>query len=112
MAKLPPLPTTLPGGVMVPFLSARRRHEIADIVFENLGGVERLTHESDRSPAAYWEFIKSVWSRGLPKAVSTEHSVADGVESLLERLDHMERAAGATVIENVTDAVEVSDAED
>jgi len=88
---------------MVPFMSARRRHEIADIVFENLGGTERLTHEADKSSEAYWEFIKSVWAKGLPKALSTEHNVSDGVESLLDKLDLLERSENAVVIE-ATDA--------
>lgn len=91
MSKPPALPTSLPGGLLLPFMSARRRHEICDAVFESLGGVERLTHEADKNSEAYWEFIK-LWSKGLPRAVATEHSVSEGLEDMLERLDRAERA--------------------
>jgi hypothetical protein len=86
------LPIALPGGQLLPHMSARHRHEIMDTVFEMLGGTERLAHEADRE---YWEFMK-LYGKGLPRAVSTEHSVGGGVEDLLDQLD---RAEKATVIE-------------
>ncbi len=105
MAKLPALPTSLPGGELLPHMSARRRHEVCDIVFENIGGVERLTHEAGRDREAYWEFMK-LWSKGLPRAVATEHTVSDGLESMLERLDASERA---TLIEGSCEEVPDAD---
>lgn len=89
----PAPPATTPGGMLVPFMSSRRRHEICDIVFEMIGGVQRLAHEAERDPK--W-FYGSLWVKGLPRAVSTEHSVDNGVESLLDKLD---AAANAKTIE-------------
>jgi hypothetical protein len=83
---------TLPGGALMPHLSARRRHEICDTVFEMLGGVERLHHEANRDREAYWDFMK-LWSKGLPRAVATEHSVSENsVEAMLEKLDRAQNA--------------------
>lgn len=85
------LPLTLPGGALMPHMSARRRHEIADVVFEMLGGTERLHHESNRDSDAYWQFITKVWGRGLPRAVATEHSVnPESLEELLKKADRLE----------------------
>lgn len=85
----------LPGGALMPHMSARRRHEICDTVFEMLGGVERLHHEANRNNDSYWEFMK-MWQKGLPRAVATEHSVNnESVEDLLKKL---EQAEGAKVI--------------
>lgn len=100
----PKLPMALPGGQLLPHLSARRRHEICDTVFEMLGGVERLHHEANRDRESYWDFMK-LWQKGLPRAVATEHSVdKDSVEELLKRLDRAENAkvinGTATVIED------------
>ena len=89
----PKPPSVTPSGMLVPFMSARRRHEICDIVFEMIGGVQRLAHEAERDPK--W-FYGSLWVKGLPRAVSTEHTVDNGVESLLDKLD---AAANAKTIE-------------
>jgi hypothetical protein len=78
---LPPM--TGPAGGLVPFMSARRRHEICDIVFENLGGPARLEHEANRDPDSYWKFM-GLWSKGLPRAVAQQHSADSGLESLLD----------------------------
>lgn len=90
MSKLPALPIGLPGGELMPFMSSRRRHEVCDVVFEMLGGAERLHHEADRNSDSYWEFMK-LWSKGLPKMANTEHTASEGVEALLEKLDQAER---------------------
>lgn len=89
---------TTPAGMLVPFMSARRRHEVCDIVFENLGGSERLEHEANKDNESYWKFM-GLWSKGLPRAVSTEHTVDNGVESLLDKLD---RAANAKTIDGTS----------
>lgn len=86
----------------MPYLSAKRRHEICDTVFEMVGGVERLAHEANRNSDAYWEFMK-LWSKGLPRAVATEHSASEGVENLLDKLD---RAEKATLIEGTATEVD------
>lgn len=92
-------PMTLPGGALMPHLSARRRHEICDTVFEMLGGTERLHHEANRDREAYWDFMK-LWSKGLPRAVATEHSVNENsVEAMLDKLD---KAANAKTINGIS----------
>jgi hypothetical protein len=85
------LPIVLPGGTIMPHLSARRRHEILDTAFEMMGGVERLVHEAERTPDSYWELMK-LWGKGLPRAVATEHSASANVEDLLDRLDKADSA--------------------
>lgn len=87
----PKLPLVLPGGQLMPHMSARRRHEIMDTVFEMTGGVERLVHEVNRDRESYWDFMK-LWGKGLPRAVATEHSTTPDVENLLDKLDRMENA--------------------
>lgn len=92
MLDTPKLPMTLPGGQLMPFMSARRRHEICDTVFEMLGGTERLYHEANRDRESYWDFMK-LWQKGLPRAVATEQSTAGaGVEDMLKRLEAAENA--------------------
>lgn len=86
---------TTAAGQLVPFMSARRRHEILDIVFENLGGTQRLEHEAGRDSDSFWKFM-GLWGKGLPRAMSTEHNVGGGVEDLLDKLD---RAANAKTID-------------
>lgn len=88
----PRLPIALPGGQLMPHLSAKRRHQVMDTVFEMLGGEERLYHEANRDRDSFWEFMK-MWAKGLPRAVATEHSVNnESVEELLKRLDRAENA--------------------
>lgn len=88
----PKLPMALPGGQLMPHLSAKRRHQVMDTVFEMLGGPERLHHEANRDRDSYWEFMK-MWAKGLPRAVATEHSVNnESVEELLKRLDRADNA--------------------
>lgn len=102
----PKPPVTLPGGMLVPFMSARRRHEICDIVFENLGGAQRLEHEANKDQDSFWKFM-GLWSKGLPRAATTEHTVDNGLETLLDKLD---KAANAKVIDG--SFTEVPDATD
>jgi hypothetical protein len=100
--RAPNLPTALPSGSLIPHLSARRRHEVCDIVFEMLGGVEKLHYEAGRDREAYWEFMR-LWSKGLPRAVATEHSATEGVENLLAQLEQRKKDRMVDITpENVT----------
>lgn len=93
MSDTPKFPLSLPGGQMMPHMSARRRHEIADTVFEMLGGVERLHHEANRDRESYWDFMKTIWAKGLPRAVASEPTASnEQVEEMLKRLDQAENA--------------------
>ena len=42
-----------------------------------------------------WKFM-GLWSKGLPRAVSTEHNAGGGLEDLLDKLD---KAANAKTID-------------
>lgn len=92
------LPSSLPGNMLMPHLSARKRNETCDVVFEMLGGTDRLYSEANRDREAYWEFMK-LWSKGLPRAVATEQTPGNGVEDMLDRLDDLERADKAITID-------------
>lgn len=99
-------PTTTAAGLLVPFMSARRRHEICDIVFENLGGTRRLEHEAGKDSDSFWKFM-GLWAKGLPRAVSTEHTAGSGLEDMLDKLD---KVANAKTIDGTF--TEVPDAND
>lgn len=83
--------TVLPSGALLPHMSARRRNEVVDTVFEMVGGVERMAHEVNRNPETYMDFITKVWAKGLPRVSSAEHTLGGGVEDLLDRLDEEDR---------------------
>jgi hypothetical protein len=100
----PKPPQTSAAGMLAPFMSARRRHEVCDIVFEMIGGVQRLAHEAERDPK--W-FYSSLWVKGLPRAATTEHTLDTGVDALLDKLD---KAANAKTIEgNFTEVPDAAD---
>lgn len=103
------LPTTLSNGMMLPHMSARRRHEVGDIVFEMLGGVQRLHHEANRDSDSYKWFVGTVWAKGLPRAVATESTNAGGVEDMLERLEKVEAAEKSKTIDGC--ASDITDVE-
>jgi len=92
MSDRPTLPAISSLGELLPSMSSRRRHEIVDLAFEMGGGVERLAHCINKSDDTFMDFVKSVWSKGLPRAVAVEHSVSDSVDALLDRLDAGEHA--------------------
>lgn len=110
MSDTPKFPLTLPGGQMMPHMSARRRHEVCDTVFEMLGGTERLHHEANRNTESYWEFMR-MWQKGLPRAVATEPTANnEQVEEMLKRLDQAENAKvinGSASRVHETDVVDV-----
>lgn len=91
MAKVPALPTSLPGGELMPHMSAKLRTSVVDAVFEATGGFERMADWANK-PDNYGEFITKVWAKGVAKPVSHELTMSDGVESLLDKLDQEERA--------------------
>lgn len=108
MSKDVGFPSSLPSAALLPHMSARYRHEIADVVFQMTGGVERLVHEVNRTPDAYWTFITKVWAKGLPRISHAEIAVSDGVEDLLEKLDERDRAENAKVINGTARPVDTT----
>jgi hypothetical protein len=88
------LPTTLPGGSMLPHMSARMRTETIDALFEASGGFERAQAWIEKNDDNYSEFFK-IWAKGAVRSSNVEVGVSEGVEALLDKLDKQERSAGA-----------------
>lgn len=95
-----------PVGGLVPFLSAKRLKDDLFIVYQNLGGAERLLHEANRDPESYKWFMGLV-AKLIPREVAVQHDVGANLESLIEARD---RADKAQVIDG--DFTEVPDAAD
>lgn len=93
MSDIPKFPISLPGGDMIPYLSARHRTEVVDTVFEMNGGTEKLYDWTRKSDANYETFIVKLWGKGMAKAVSHAHTLSDdSLEARLKKLDAAERA--------------------
>lgn len=84
-------PPMMNAAGMIPFMSARKRHEAMDTWFVLSGGIERLVHVTDKSDENYLEVLR-IWAKGLPKMASTEHTAGAGMEDLLAKLDKGEHA--------------------
>jgi hypothetical protein len=85
------LPTSLPGGDMMPFMSARLRTQTVDALFEAAGGFNRALAWVDKSDENYGEFFK-LWAKGAIRPTQIEHTAAEGLEDALARLDAGEHA--------------------
>jgi len=84
---------TVPGGGLLPHVSARLRQETVDAVFMAAGGFDKLLAFTERSEDNYKFFLQHLWGKGLPRVTNAEVSVdADGVEALLAKLDAGEHA--------------------
>lgn len=86
------LPATLPGGDMMPYMSARYRTQMIDALFEGTGGFERAKAWIEESSANYGEFFIKVWSKGAIRSTQVEERKPEEVEELLARLDAGEHA--------------------
>jgi hypothetical protein len=91
MPKVPALPIALPGGEMMPHMSARMRTRTIDALFEASGGFDRALAWIEHSNENFGEFFTKVWAKGAAKPMSVEHTASEGVEALLEKLDQAER---------------------
>lgn len=85
------LPVALPGGAMLPHLSARMRTQTVDTVFQMVGGTDRLAAWAGR-PENYGDFVTKVWAKGMAKPLSVELTDTDSLEGLLAKLDQGEHA--------------------
>ncbi len=92
-----PLPASV-GGELMPFLSAKRRTEIIDRVFEATGGEREMAAWVDRSDdnraKFYGWFVKGAFRGSAPVPAADNGSK---IEEMLARLDAGE---GAKVISN------------
>ena len=87
------LPTSLPGGALMPHMSARRRQEVVDAVFYESGDFQRLVAFTNASDENYQFFLQHLWGKGLPKVSSAEVNVSsEGIEDLISKLDAGENA--------------------
>lgn len=86
------LPVPMPGGAMLPHLSARMRTATVDAVFQMTGGAERLADWANK-PENYGDFVTKVWAKGMAKSVSAELTAdTQSLEGLLAQLDAGEHA--------------------
>lgn len=81
------LPLAMPGGEMVPHMSARARTQMVDALFEASGGFQKALDWIEKSDENYGEFLTKIWAKGVAKATVVEHGLGDGVEALLAQLD-------------------------
>lgn len=100
-------PMTMPGGDIMPHMSARNRTRMMDLVFEGSGGFDRLLAFAEKNDENYTVFFKE-WAKGAVRSSNVEVGVSEGVENLLDRLDARDKAANAQVIN--ADFTEVFDA--
>jgi hypothetical protein len=74
MADKPPsFPAVIPGGALMPHLSARHRTALIDGLFEAVGGFERAQAWIEKSDANFEEFFK-IWAKGAVRATNVEHT--------------------------------------
>lgn len=89
-------PMVAPGGQLLAGLSARRRAEQFDALYEASGGFERALAWIEKSDDNYEKFFLGPYAKGAQRAVNVEHSAGASMEDLLEKMD---RAANAQTIE-------------
>lgn len=82
------LPVTLPGGALLPHLSARMRTETIDVVFHEIGGTEAMAEWARQNKTEFYQ----MWGRGAVRSANVEVSSDNTIESLLDRLDAGEHA--------------------
>jgi hypothetical protein len=85
------LPVAMPGGSLMPHVSAKLRTEMVDALFIGAGGFERALAWVNSSEDCYGEFFK-IWAKGAVRSTNVELSADDSVEALLAKLDAGEHA--------------------
>lgn len=85
------MPIAMPGGSMMPHLSARMRTEMVDMLFVGSGGFERALAWINKDDDNYGEFFK-IYAKGAIRASSLELTTDDSVEAALAKLDAGEHA--------------------
>lgn len=83
------LPVALPSGALIPHISARRRTQVVDTVFEMLGGEQGLAAWAEKNKT---DFYTKIWAKGMAKPISIETTNEDSLEGLLRALDGGEHA--------------------
>ncbi len=96
----------MPGGELLPHMSARRRTEIIDAVFEDAGGAERLSAWVRKNDENYADFVLKIWGKGAARVTNMEVTASDGIESLLKKLDERERQRESNIIDSTCTLVD------
>lgn len=81
----------MPGGPLLPHMSARLRTETIDALFIGAGGFDRALAWINKSDENYGDFFK-LWARGAVRSTNVELTADDSIETLLARLDAGEHA--------------------
>lgn len=93
-------PVSMPGGDIMPYMSAKRRMAIMDAVFENTGGQTRMeewVEASDENRKIFYGW----WVKGAARPVDAAEGAdrAARIEELLARLDAGESAVVANGVQ-------------
>ena len=82
-----------PGGEILPFLSARKRTQIIDTVFDEIGGAQALADVANLNDENR-KWFYTLWAKGAARPMLPANSAPkDGrIEELLARLDAGESA--------------------
>lgn len=85
------LPIAMPGGAMMPHISARLRTEMIDALFIGSGGFDRALAWINASDDNYGDFFK-IYAKGAIRSTNVQLEADDSIEALLARLDAGEHA--------------------
>lgn len=92
---------------MTPYMSARKRTELFDNLFEAAGGFVRALAWIEKSDENYEKFFLGPYAKGALRAVNVEHTAGKGIEDMIEKLD---KAANAMTIDGTyTEKPDASD---
>lgn len=105
---VPAFPSVLPGGALMPHLSARYRRQQMDALYEAVGGFDKALAYIEKSDENYGKFLEQYW-KGQAKAVSVEHNADGDLADIIKKLDEEDRFKKAKIIEGtVTDVPDES----
>jgi|GEM_PF-4138134 len=88
----------LPGGELLEHMTLRRRRELIDLAFEQMGGLPRLVDAFNKSDETAREFFIKLWGKGIPRPVAVDPGAGGGMEDMIKRLEDADRAERATII--------------
>lgn len=93
MTKWTDLPTQLPGGDLMPYMSAVARQAMVDAVFHHVGGFRRMAAWVEKDDANYGDFLIKIWAKGAIRSTQVENlTPPTAIEDLLAKLDAGEHA--------------------
>lgn len=81
------MPVPVPGGSLLPHMSARARTQTVDALFKGCGGYDRALQWIEANDDNYGKFFVNIWAKGVERVAHVEHGMDDGMEAALARLD-------------------------